>query len=294
MGGDEKKEVADIITKYTTTFSWFATANENVISKTNYISEYIRDLNINSVHQCLLLECYNHDSNYKQKETKDKQKETKNKQQKEFYHSIFYTVYYIINNLPEDDSTKTTIMKDIHDIVFSISMLFWASCNVNKKAKGMERQLHADRIERITKGIEHITNSMKRKLPEAKIKDICKYIYNIKDFAKDSIEPYFETYPKKILWVKHYPLINKFNMKINILVLINIFTTIFTDNTLEFENIFKDTQLKYVRYSKISTLAEGALEVKDEEVEPNSKPNPNPTRPLRRQQAFVIRPRPKR
>lgn len=201
MGGGK---VDDIITNYTNTFT-------KKPLDVNSIKDYIFKLNINSVRECILLENCGKDN--------------------DLYHNIFYTVYYIINNLPENDSTKTTIMTYIYYIVLSISMLFWASCNKTLK--------------------QVLIEGMKKKLPEAKIKDIYTYIYNIKDFATNVIKPYFEAYPRKKLMVKKDLLISKFKMKINILVLIDIFEKIFKDTELTFEHMFQDKNLQYVPYQNL-------------------------------------------
>ena len=128
MGGGPTEEVTKIVTRIMTKYKeTFKNIHVNFLSMTkyadadistkvkyisDYISEYISTLGINSVHQCIVVE--NCDTG------------------NEFYRSIFYTVYYIINNLQEYNNkpTRTTIMKNIKYIVFCISMLFWASCNV--------------------------------------------------------------------------------------------------------------------------------------------------------------------
>jgi hypothetical protein len=233
--------VNDIITKYTDTFKRKALDIKS-------IKEYIFNLNINSVHQCILL--YNCGTD------------------NDLYHNIFYTVYYIINNLPEEKDIKTTIMTYIYYIVLSISMLFWASCNGTLK--------------------QELIDGMKAKLPSDKIKDICKYIYNIKDFATNSIKPYFKKYRGKILMVKEHPLIKQFDMKINILVLINIFEKIFTNKELTFEDIFKFTKQDLPDYAK-HALTEDALEVQDKEVKPIPILVRQPHRFMRKR---VVKPKP--
>jgi hypothetical protein len=98
----------------------------------------------------------------------------------------------------------------------------------------------------------------------------------------------YKKYRGKILMVKEHPLIKQFDMKINILVLINIFEKIFTNKELTFEDIFKFTKQDLPDYAK-HALTEDALEVQDKEVKPIPILVRQPHRFMRKR---VVKPKP--
>jgi hypothetical protein len=225
MGGDPT-EVTNTIGLYTKMFKEPKDIGSIEISKHaedifRYIYEGLET--IDSVKDCIISKnCYN---------DPDIKMHKQSNIQRDFYHSIFFTVYYIINNLPEDKTTKDKIKIEIKFIVFFISMSFWAYCNPDSRY--------------------NIIDKMQTKISELlyykssdETTEIHKYINNIKDFAIYSIKPYINNYTSKIL-----KSVENFNMKINILVLINIFNKIFTEAQLKptYKKIFKDDHLIELR-----------------------------------------------
>jgi hypothetical protein len=187
MGGDPT-EVTNTIRLYTYTFTEPIDIGSIEISNhAEDIFRYIYDglKTIDSVKNCIISKnCYNAPNIIMHKQSTI---------QRDFYHNIFFTVYYIINNLPEDNATKDKIKSEIKFIVFFISMSFWAYCNPN---------LVFNIIEKIEPKIYEYKN------PD-ETTEIHKYINNIKDFAIYSIQPYINKYTSKIL-----KSVENFNMNI--------------------------------------------------------------------------------